>query len=60
MNASARPIVIKAELPTDDVVIVATDTTTLVFADTRVPPARLAATLAELDDIVTGPAYALS
>lgn len=55
------PVVVPAELPTADIVIVVCDerAAPFVFVDPRVPQRIVDETLADLPAAMTGPAYAL-
>lgn len=59
MSPSTQPIVIRAELPTPDLVVVKVGGRTLVFADTRLDQATVDQALSELPSITRGPGHAL-
>lgn len=60
MTALPSPIVIRAELPTPDIVVVRTsDGRSLLFADNHVTQTEIDRAVGDIDAILAGPAYPL-
>lgn len=60
MSATASPVVVRAELPTPDVVVVQPGSGPLIlFVDVTVPKAEVDRVIAELETILAGTPHAL-
>lgn len=60
MTQPAPPLVIRADLPTPDVVVVrGGDGTLTLFADSTLPQSTVDAAVGDLEAILAGPAHAL-